>query len=330
MAMTDDLSSGLFYDQEKLQDRLQGFEGCDGWQINGCYARKEARGLAAYEVLDREKGAYWLVTGPWREWQRVQELLSHLSWISNAMAQSSLLFRAFGPIIPATRWVSCEEGYYGFAKRRSDTPYIAMLLEQTTPKFENLVQLTAFLRLLQAGKNQLMVTGRDSVLVEMESCAQDLVASVEKRIPDRPVFKYWKSFFLRNARSIATSRNSHLTLSLGPFVSNCFAYTENGALLVDYPFFLCENIVNTDLCQLMYDLADIDVQDRYYLIDLYFNLEPPSYFFTLLAHHHMTIDLKKIVSSARGSKEEKEHINRFATLSRNHDLFRTPVPVWYK
>ena len=205
-----------------------------------------------------------------------------------------------------------------------------MLQSLVVPKFENLVQLTAFLRLLQVGKNPYQSESSQSVFTDMESNAQDLVTRAEHRIPNRSVFKHWQSFFLRNARSIATSQNFHLTLSLGPYVSKCFAYAEHGALLVDYPFFLCENIVDTDLCQLMYDLANIDVQDRYYLVDLYFNLDVPSHFFTHLAHHHMIIDLEKIISSEPGSEQEREHINRFAKLSRTHDLFRTPVPVWYK
>jgi len=234
-----------------------------------------------------------------------------------------------GQMVPDIDWAGVEEGYVGYSEKRKARSFFQAISDANPPRFENLVQLTGFLRLLQTGENCFERKESRLMMAEMESRAVELVEFLVGRIPKKPVFRHWKSFYIQNARSISRSTSYRLTLSFGSYATTCFTYTECGALLIDLPFFLSENIADMDLCQILFDLSDASIQDRQYLVDLYFNMDIPSHFFTLLTHHAMTSILHDLSRSPAGSAGECHNLNRFASLSRQHDLFRTPVPSWY-
>ncbi len=326
--MTD--SSGLSPKQDKqdlaVEEYLRRLPGCQGWVLGSCRARHSGRACSIYEVFDREEGGHWLFHGPWREWERVGKLWTHLSWASETLTRISPLFSILGPLLPEMKWLGLQEGFFGLSRQRSTRGYIDSITRKNPPRFENLVQLTGFLRLLQTDHPLLTSSEAGAVVSQLESSAQELVARLEERIPSKPVFRRWKSFYLRNARSLASSRKPKLTLSFGTYITSCFAYSDRGSLLIDKPFFLSEDLADSDLCRLLIELADACEQDRQYLIDLYFNLDTPSSFFTHLAHRHMTRLLEQIASDP----DREEPLDLLAQLSRSYDLFRTPVPHWYK
>ncbi len=326
--MTDGsgLPSKLDKQDRKVKNYLGRLPGCQGWVLGDCHARHDGRAYCVYEVFDREQGGHWLFHGPWREWDRVGKLWTHLSWVSETLLQVSPLFFILGPMLPKMKWLGLEEGFVGLSRRRSKRVYIGSITEQNPPRFENLVQLTGFLRLLQTDHPLLPSKGGGEIQARLEARARELATAVEDRIPAKPVFKKWKTFFLRNAHSLANSSKLTLALSFGPYINTCFTYTERGSLLLDNPFFLTEDLVDSDLCRLIIELVDACGQDRQYLIDLYYNLDTPSHFFTHLAHRHMTALLKEIA----GDPSRPDALDRLAQLSRSYDLFRTPVPLWYK
>ena len=300
-----------------------------GWSIGDCHARQVERDCVIYEAFDREDRPHWLLAGPWREWQRVADLWDHLCWVGEIVENSSHIFRFMGNMVPEIVWEGVEEGYVGYSEKREAASFFQTITLANPPRFENLVQLTGFLRLLQTGENSFGTEGSGLILAGAESRAMDLVESLLTRIPQKPVFRNWPSFYLQNARSISRSANFRLALSFGSYATRCFTCTDRGALRVDLPFFLCEKIADTDLCRILLEMPDASVQDRQYLVDLYFNMAIPSHFFTLLTHHAMTSILQDLMKSTKGSTGELRNLNRFASLSRQHDLFRTPVPSWY-
>ena len=313
----------------RLRERMSRIGKLQGWRVGECRARQPERGCVIYEAFDREDRAYWLLAGPWREWQRVLDLWNHLDWVSRMIADSSRIYRLMGDMVPRIVWESLEEGYIGYSEKRKTRPYLQTLSAANPPRFENLVQLTGFLRLLQMGKN-CFETGKSlSRITGMEQRSMELVEGIENRIPKKSVFKHWKSFYLQNARSISRSSNYRMTLSFGSYATSCFSCTDSGALWIDLPFFLGESIADMDLCRILTSLWDASVQDRQYLVDLYFNMKIPSHFFTLFTHHAMTSLLQNLRQTAAGSVVESRCLDRFAALSRQHDLFRAPVPSWY-
>ncbi len=312
-----------------LQERMSRIEKLRGWFVGECRARQMERDCVIYEAFDREGRAHWLLAGPWREWHRVDELWDHLHWVSRTIADSSHIFRFMGDMVPQIVWESVEEGYIGYSEKRKTASYLPSLSASNPPRFENLVQLTGFLRLLQMGENYFATEESCLRIADMESRAMELVKGVERRIPNKPVFKHWRSFYLQNAHSIARSRSYQLALSFGSYATKCFTCTTSGALWIDLPFFLSENIADLDLCRILSNLPDASVQDRQYLVDLYFNMNIPSHFFTLLTHHTMTSILQNLRTTVMGSTDESRCLGQFAGLSRQHGLFRTPVPAWY-
>jgi len=313
----------------RLRERLGKIGKLRGWHLGACHARQLERDCVIYEAFDREGRAHWLLAGPWREWPRVCGLWDQLRWASEIIASSSHIFRFMGQMVPDIDWAGVEEGYVGYSEKRKARSFFQAISDANPPRFENLVQLTGFLRLLQTGENCFERKESRLMMAEMESRAVELVEFLVGRIPKKPVFRHWKSFYIQNARSISRSTSYRLTLSFGSYATTCFTYTECGALLIDLPFFLSENIADMDLCQILFDLSDASIQDRQYLVDLYFNMDIPSHFFTLLTHHAMTSILHDLSRSPAGSAGECHNLNRFASLSRQHDLFRTPVPSWY-
>ncbi len=321
-------------DQNQVKERLQACmrrsDLMSGWSVGSCRECREKEASAFFEVFDREGRAYWLLTGPLRNWQQVSCLWTHLQWVSGIIAQSSHIFRFLGPMLPEICWQFHEDTYMGHWERRSDTPYFQALSPDNPPRFENLVQLTAFLRLLQTGPNPFEKARGASMLRATEERARRLADAMESRIPPRPVFRNWRSFYLQNARAISRSARYELALTLGPYVNECFAYTDRGALLVDFPFFLDQGVAHMDLCRILHGQKHLSVQDRQYLVDLYFNMDSPPHFFTLLAHHQMTASLLDLEASPGDSAQEQEQVNQLAALGRQYDLFRTPVPHWYR
>ncbi|NLA96035.1 MAG: hypothetical protein GX838_04235 [Clostridiaceae bacterium] len=313
----------------RLRERLGKIGKLRGWHIGDCHARQLERDCVIYDAFDREGRAHWLLAGPWREWPRVSGLWGHLCWASEIIASSSHIFRFMDHMVPEIVWEGVEEGYIGYSEKRKASSFFQAISGAKPPRFENLVQLTGFLRLLQTGENCFKRKESRLMMAEMEPSAVELVEALAGRIPKKSVFRHWKSFYLQNARSISRSASYRLTLSLGSYATTCFNCTDYGALLIDLPFFLSENIADMDLCQILLDLPDASVQDRQYLVDLYFNMDIPSHFFTLLTHHAMTSILHDFRWSPAGSTGESHNLDRFASLSRQHDLFRTPVPSWY-
>lgn len=313
----------------QLVERLKKIDELSGWVLGECKARQQERGCVIYEARDREGRGHWLLAGPWREWQRVASLWGHLRWVNRMISDSSHIFRFMEDMLPQVTWKAVGEGYIGYSEKRAAKPFLETVSAATPPRFENLVQLTGFLRLLQTGENSFRSGESQTILAGMEGRAERTIQAVAERIPPKPAYRNWRSFYLQNARAIRRSSNYHLTLSLGSFATKCFSSTDRGALLVEFPFFLCEDIADTDLCRLLHYLLDASVQDRQYLVDLYFNMRIPSHFFTLFAHYSMMSTLRDLLKSEKGSDSERACLDQFAKLARQHDLFRTPVPVWY-
>jgi hypothetical protein len=302
---------------------------CEGWMMGSCHVQHPARSCSAYEVFDREHTSHWLFAGSWLEWDRVMRLWSQLTFVSKTIQSISPVFAAYEPILPDMKWVACGNRFIGLTKKRSTTPYMSMLSQDKPPRFEHLVQLTGFLRLFQHQTKHLVFVNRDIKTIDILDGAHDLVAAVKKYIPKLQVFCEWETFYLKNTYDIAASRSTDLSLSFGSYVTSCLAYSEQGALLIDYPFFLEVNIEDVDLCEILYAFLDFSAFDRQYLIDLYYNMEVPSHFFSLLAYHHMTKILEVIADDDIGACERSVMLEQLKKMARSYNLFRAQVPSWY-
>ncbi len=312
-----------------LQERVDRIADFQGWEVGNCRAGHLGLGSAVYEVFDREGRAHWLQAGPWREWQRLVGLWDHLRWVGGVLASTSHLFRLMGNMVPVVTWKGVEEGFIGLSEKVPSQPYLSTLSASNPPRFEHLVQLTGFLRLLQTGDNPFDPSEIGARLKNVERCARERVLRVRARLPDKPVFKRWESFYLQNAFSISRSACYRLTLSLGEYAAGCFAGNTQGGLFVDLPFVIGQDLEDLDLCRILHLLADVSTQDLQYLVDLYFNMDTPPHFFTLYSHFTMTAALDDLSASDPASKREAASLDRLSCLSRQHDLFRSPVPCWY-
>jgi len=215
-----------------------------------------------------------------------------------------------GNMVPVVTWKGVEEGFIGLSEKVPSQPYLSTLSASNPPRFEHLVQLTGFLRLLQTGDNPFDPSEIGARLKNVERCARE-------------------SFYLQNAFSISRSACYRLTLSLGEYAAGCFAGNTQGGLFVDLPFVIGQDLEDLDLCRILHLLADVSTQDLQYLVDLYFNMDTPPHFFTLYSHFTMTAALDDLSASDPASKREAASLDRLSCLSRQHDLFRSPVPCWY-
>ena len=300
------------------------------WELGSFFLEHPSGGCCLYEIYDREFAPYWLIVGSWSNWDRAQCLWEHLSWINDTLLQASTYMSLLGSMLPDVRWHPFEPFFMGLGKRRSSTPYLDTITKDNPPRFENLVQLTGFLRLLQHHASLPPSMNRKQTFTHLEKKARALILAARKYIPSKAVFREWENFYVRNARSIASSNSYKLTLSLGPYATSCFAYSNRGSLLIDFPFFLNVDVQDIDLCEILYAFLDLCIQDRQYLINLYYDMCAPSHFFTLLAHHHMTKMLESLNEKGDNDSERKALIDRFAELGRSYSLFSSPVPTWYK
>lgn len=300
---------------------------CKDWRIGNCHARHANKDCYILEAFNREMQPYWLYLGPWREWGRVGEEWSHLSWVCQTMSSLSPLFRLLGPILPPMDWTGLAEGFVGRSPRRPGKPFLELVCKGKLGP-ETLIQLTGFLRLIQIrSKRQIRQSTRRD-LVSMEKAALGMVDRVRHMIPDQAPYRRWQVFYLQNARSLATGNGLRQTWSIGRRVSQCFTVGDKGGLQVNLPFFLCQELAGMDLCRLLIKGEEASRQDRQYLIDFYYNRQVPSQFFTLLAYQHMTSLLKKIEKKS-DQLEREQALAALASFSRNHDGFRSPVPAWY-
>jgi len=316
-------------DRAAIEERLNNAPGIMGWTVGECVLRCEERGINVCRVYDKECREHWLYLGPWSEWQRVSELWSHLETVNRILMDISPLFYVFGSMLPGVRWLKTSEGFLALSERRAYTPYFQLLSEHNLPaRFENIVQLTGFLRLLQLGDNVFSNGNSHKIVDELEQRTLSLIKSVEERVPQKARYARWQSFLLQNAKSISYS--GRLVLSLGPFAPGCIAYTERAALLIDFPFLLSEDLEHSDLCRLLFVLRKQYVQDRQCLIDSYFNRDVPCQFFSLLAHQQIVFVLEALRASTRGSGRESYLLREFENLSQEYERFRSPVPHWYK
>lgn len=308
--------------------RLDKHPACRGWQIGPCRAWQSERQCFIYEAFDREGQSHWLYCGPWNQWERVGALWSHLSWINETMIGLSPLLRILGPIFPAVNWTGFEEGFMGSALHAPGIPFLDSVTQEEI-RLENLVQLTGFLRLLEPGCGKQTACQTREILEGMERDAIALGDKVQALIPPQAPFCRWQAFYLRNARSLAHSKELTLTLSFGAYVTSCFSIAANGGLQINQPFFLSEEVAGMDLCRLLWQARQASDQDRQYLIDFYYNRKPPSCFFTLLVHHHMTTLLKALDDRKEDPGCRDQILSELADLARFHDGFRAPVPSWY-
>ncbi len=312
-----------------LEERIHGVPELRGWTVGEVVIPSEPEMTSVYRIYDKERREHWLFYGPWKIWQRVSDLWAHLDSINRIMANVSPLFQAFGPMLPKVRWLKSSEGFFGIAERRSDLPFLQYLKNEKNPfHFQNIVQMTGFLRFLQTGKNVYANSDSHKIIDDLEKRTVKLIEEVEERIPRTPRFSRWISFAIQNARSVAYAGS--LSLSLGEYATSCFAYTRRTVLLIDYPFLLCEDMTHMDICRILFEIRTRDHQDLKCLIDVYFDREVPSYFFAQLAHYQVTTILKKLASSVPGSSHERKVLKEFEQISLDYDGFRTPVPCWYK
>ncbi len=302
---------------------------CEGWAMGSCHAEHPAGSCSTYEVFDREHSSHWLFTGSWPAWDRVRLVWGELSFVSKTIQSISQLFAADGPILPESKWIACGKRFIGLTKRRSSTPFMSAISKENPPCLTNLVQLTGFFRLFQHQTKHLVSVDREVKMISILDGAHDLVEAVKKYIPDYSSFRDWETFYLKNAYNVATSTSTEMSLSFGSFATSCLAYSERGALIIDYPFFLDTNVEDTDLCELLFAFLDLSVQDRQYLIDLYYDMEAPLHFFNLMAYHHMTKMLEAIADENLTICQRVIWIDRFEKMARSYDLFRAPVPTWY-
>jgi hypothetical protein len=301
-----------------------------GWTLGRRMAFNERRQCAYFDAVDAAGHHHWLYVGPWREWERVQQLWAHLMLIDEALSQLGSIFRAWGSLLPRMQWGGGEGGYWLVAEDRLDAPYVAPNRGRRRVSFPNMVQLTVFLRLLELGApewatERAAATSGDSLM----AAARSLVDCVEDRVPDAARSTRWAAFYLSHARSLAHARSLRYTLSLGADVTRCFALDLTGALRIVRPFFVYETLQGNDLSHCLYEFSTYDRQDRNYLINLYFNFDVPSYFFTRLAYHHMTCVLQALLRSRPGSDAEAHALDRWAQLRDEYEQFRAPVPKWF-
>ena len=312
-----------------LEKRLNGISRMNGWTLGECIVLNDASKISIFRAFDKERREHWLCTGPWQKWQLVSDLWVHLDSINRMMLDVSPLFQALGPMLPAVRWLKTEEGFFGIAERRSDTPFLEYLKDKNHLfRFENIVQMAGFLRFLQMGNNVFTDRNSHKIVDTLGERTAGLIEQVKERIPHTPRFSRWSSFVTQNAKSVA--HGGSLVLSLGVYAPTCFAYARSSALLVDYPFLLSEDVVHADLCRILFELRTRDPQDLKCLIDVYFDRDVPSYFFAQFAHHQLFTILEKLASSAPGSSQERNMLEEFDKLSQDYEHFRTPVPCWYK
>ena len=216
----------------------------------------------------------------------------------------------------------------GSTLRAPGTPFLESVSQEGL-RLENLVQLTGFLRLLASETGRQQACQTREILEGMELDAQALVDKVKALIPLQAPFCRWQAFYLRNAKSLSHSQELTLSLSFGPYVTHCFSIAANGGLQINQPFFLSEELAGMDLCRLLWQAKQAPDQDRQYLIDFYYNRKPPSHFFTLLAHHHMTRLLQALDDHKGDASSRAQILSELADLARCHDGFRAPVPSWY-
>lgn len=318
------------FKREEIEQCLGKLPQYRDWKLTSFYLEHPNGGCCLYEICDREFAPYWLIVGSWAEWDHMQYLWRHLSWVNDTLLQVSTYMSLLGSILPDVKWHAFEPFFVGLGKRRSSTHYLDTITKDNPPRFENLVQLTGFLRLLQHHTTLPQSMNRKKMFTHLEKRARALILAARKYIPSKVVFREWEKFYARNARSIASSSCIKLTLSLGPYATSCFAYSDRGSLLIDFPFFLNVNVQDIDLCEILYAFQDLCIQDRQYLINLYYDMSAPSHFFTLLAHHHMTKMLEDLIEKGDDDVERKVLVDRFGELGRSYNRFSSPVPAWYK
>ncbi len=317
------------HEQNLLQEQFDSLEGRGVWQVGACRARDSRRGAAVYELRDSEGASYWLRFGPWSDWERVGTRASHLHWINEVLVGASPLFKMMGNLFAPVSWTGMEEGYLGICRQMQGRPFSETFSSGRPPRLENMIQMTGFLRLLQTGRGRLSAPGEEEIRAFVQD-AGNLADRAEDMIPAKTLFRNWKSFYLQNTRTLASFAGRPLTLSLGAGAASCFTSGPTGSLVIDYPFLLHAAPVHSDLCRILYEWTCMDDLDRQCLINLYFNLQPPSYFFTLMAQRHMTFALEDITITEDNPAEHEKALDRFAQLARTYDLFRMPVPGWYE
>lgn len=311
-------------------ERVAGHSAFSGWRMTSCYALQAKRETFIFEVFDREDRPHWLFFGPWREWERVGSLWSHLAWVNRTMVSLSPLFRHLGPVLAEVDWIGFQDGFVGLSARNSGRPFLASSGPGRMVGLESLIQVTGFLRLLQVGPASSEPGKVRARLNLLEAKSLELAGRLKKVIPDRPHFRRWESFYLRNLRSLVSSKEIRLTLSLGAGLDRCIKIGKNGGLLVDCPFAIGEDLEGMDLCALLCRLEGASDQDLQYLVDFYFNRQIPSSFFTLLAHCQLTRILKDLDKKGSDPRAFQAGLEKFNLISKYYESFRTPVPTWYQ